>query len=387
MDLKNKEIEEIIVRYLDGSIDSLEEKTLRAWIKDSEGNKKQFLQKYKLWNLSKLPYCDYNDENAYGTVIHKIYANKIRKRNISKKVMYVTSSVAAILILFFCIYTLIPKNRNEAEDIQSYVDNSQKPDMKGKEALLILSDDKKVSLNKDDSSIEYASNSIAINKDDSISKEGSSAFNQLVIPYGKRSSITFSDGTRAYVNAGTRLVYPVEFKQDIREIYVDGEIYIDVTPDKTRPFVVKTKDMDVAVLGTSFNVNAYENNKRKYVVLKTGAVKINKKQGKESILSPNQICEFDGSEDLLIKNVNANDYILWIHGMYKYNGEKLKNILYDLTKYYGIEIMCDQSIANMTYSGKLDLENELPVILKNITKMLSLTYIKENDKYIIKSYK
>lgn len=76
----------------------------------------------------------------------------------------------------------------------------------------------------------------------------------MVIPRGKRSVLTFSDGSKVWVNAGTRVIYPTEFEKDKREIYVDGEIYIEVARDEERPFYVRTKDMNVRVLGTKFNV-------------------------------------------------------------------------------------------------------------------------------------
>ena len=66
------------------------------------------------------------------------------------------------------------------------------------------------------------------------------SYNQLFVPLGKNSSITFADGTKVWVNAGTRLVYPTTFVKNQREIYVEGEVYLEVAPDKNRPFIVRT---------------------------------------------------------------------------------------------------------------------------------------------------
>ena len=80
-----------------------------------------------------------------------------------------------------------------------------------------------------------------------------------IVPVGRRSSITFADGTRLWVNSGSKVVYPVKFAKEKREIFVEGEIYLHVSRDEQKPFIVKTHQMDIKVLGTQFNVTAYEN--------------------------------------------------------------------------------------------------------------------------------
>ena len=95
------------------------------------------------------------------------------------------------------------------------------------ETLLILAEDKVVSLKEKETTITYDSVAIKANEEN-ISKKELAVYNQLVIPRGKRSVLTFSDGSKVWVNAGTRVIYPTEFEKDKREIYVDGEIYIEV---------------------------------------------------------------------------------------------------------------------------------------------------------------
>ena len=101
--------------------------------------------------------------------------------------------------------------------------------------------------------------------------------------------MTFADGSKVWVNAGTRVIYPVEFEKDKREIYVDGEIYIEVARDENRPFYVRTKDMNVRVLGTKFNVTAYESEAIRSVVLAQGCVQVETARTPKAILAPNQM--------------------------------------------------------------------------------------------------
>ena len=90
-----------------------------------------------------------------------------------------------------------------------------------------------------------------------------------------RSSLTFSDGTKIWVNSGSKVIYPVSFEKKKREIYVEGEVYLDVTHDTSWPFVVRTQQVDVKVLGTSFNVSAYKDDSNMQVTLVEGKVEVN----------------------------------------------------------------------------------------------------------------
>lgn len=388
--MKNTEsnIEDIIIRFFDGSIVPSEKQELFNWIESSNENKKEFLRIYKTWNLSKAIIHDYNDEEAYFRFCETIGIDNKKNRPLVKRLYWAAGIAASIIIIALTIPIL--RNGAPAEpDILSFVNLSSRPDVDGTEARLILSDDSTILLNEKESLIKYGQSDIKVNNEDVISKDKTSRFNQLIIPYGKKSTITFSDGTKAWVNAGTRIVYPTEFNKKTREIYVDGEIYIDVAPDKNHPFIVRTNDLSITVLGTSFNVKAYESDNTKDITLVSGTVQVSMNGDKESVLSPNQQYTYnrqDGSNH--INQVDASEYILWIKGLYLFKSEKLHNIAGYLSKYHGVEIKCDEQAANLRYSGKLDLNNELPVILKHITHSLPILFEEVNTKeYIIRMKK
>lgn len=86
--------------------------------------------------------------------------------------------------------------------------------------------------------INVNSEEVNIEKED-IKEEKVQSFNQLIVPIGKRSSITFTDGSKMWVNAGSKVIYPAQFTADSREIFVEGEIYLDIVHDEKRPFIVK----------------------------------------------------------------------------------------------------------------------------------------------------
>lgn len=301
--------------------------------------------------------------------------NKKKKRN-SRRIVLSISAVAASIAIFIISLHFIFNKENHVQDIATFAqtlpDNNN---LYSSDTKLILSENNTVTLNNTESSIEYEGDAIKADNN-LILKEESSLYNQLITPYGKRSSITFSDGTKAWVNAGSRLIYPAEFSKEKREIYVDGEIYIEVSEDKKRPFVIKTKQMDISVLGTKFNVSAYEDDKIKNVVLLSGSVSISSNthnKDKEIILTPNQMYS-DLENSYSVENVDASVYILWAQGLYQFESEELGNIITRLERYYGIKIECDTAIAELKCSGKLDLKDDLNKLLTELSRALPIKY-------------
>jgi len=307
--------------------------------------------------------------------------NQIRhakKRRIQRRVVLSISAVAAsmAIILFLPLFF----NNNDIPDISTFAQAlpGNNDDLYSSDTKLIVSENNTVTLNNNESSIQYEEDGIKAD-DNLILKEEVAPYNQLITPYGKRSVITFSDGTKAWVNAGSRLVYPTEFSKEKREIYVDGEIYIEVSEDRKRPFIIKTSQMDIKVLGTKFNVLAHEADQINSVVLLSGLVSISSSiDNKDVILKPNQkYSDIEGFRT--VENVDASIYILWTQGVYQFESEKLANIIIRLERYYGIRMDCDPTIAALKCSGKLDLKDDMHKLLEELSQALSIAYRQNSD--------
>ena len=213
-------------------------------------------------------------------------------------------------------------------------------------------------------------------------KEKKEEINQIIVPKGRRADITFSDGTKMYVNAGTRVFYPAVFKTDKREILVEGEVYLDVAKDPSRPFIVKTNSFDVKVLGTQFNVCAYKEDVSASVVLVNGQVEVNAGKNNKSILSPNQMMKInDKSVD--IKEVDVFEYICWKDNMMMLNDRKVGETLDRLSRYYGRNIWYNEEIGNIPISGKLDLRENMEDVINIICQLMFLQYKTDANNNII----
>jgi hypothetical protein len=308
--------------------------------------------------------------------------NQIRhkkKRRNSKRIVLGFSAIAASIAIFIISWPFIFNKDNSGPDIATFAQTlPDSNDLYSSDTKLILSENNTVVLNNTESSIQYGEEAIKAD-DNLILKEESSPYNQLITPYGKRSTVTFSDGTKAWVNAGSKLTYPAEFAKEKREIYVDGEIYIEVSEDKKRPFIIKTRQMDINVLGTKFNVSAYEADKTNSVVLLSGSVSISPRtHNKNIILKPDQMYSgLEGSHS--VENVDASIHILWTQGLYQFESEKLGNIITRLERYYGIQIECDPAIAGLKCSGKLDLKDDMNKLMEELSRALPITYRQNTD--------
>ena len=316
--------------------------------------------------------------------------NKIEKSNKQKplqrhsRLIQFASVAASLAILFALSYTFWSKQSNNGRSLISIAKLMQ---VQGDSSAvqLILNNDKNITLDQENVTIEYnatgdvivnkqqVAHNIASNTNGPAQLSETNTYNQLIVPKGKRSSIVFGDGTKLWVNSGSRIVYPISFKKDKREIYVEGEVYLEVTKDKSRPFIVSTNKMNIAVLGTSFNVTAYTSDKEQSVVLVTGAVEVNTDSNKKIALTPNNRLTYTGGQ-LDVENVDASLYISWVEGLYIYNSEKLGTILDRLSRYYGKTITYDARVSELRCSGKLDMKDELLDVLAGLAQTAPITW-------------
>lgn len=314
----------------------------------------------------------------WDNIVAETGLNKPERRPRRKYMLYPAAVAASVLMLF----ALWP-----SDDVTRHVEICEyacaKADStESREAKLILSDAKTVVITDKEAEIRYDDSKITVSRSQ-IPKEESAKYNQLIIPKGKMSRLTLSDGTKVWVNANTRIVYPAEFTGKQREIYVDGEIFLDVVHDD-RPFIVRTKGLNVEVMGTRFNVCAYDKGELERIVLVEGSVRVaDKTGGNKRVLEPKQMYEAAGGETR-VEEVDVRKYASWIEGLYYFDRERLENVARLLSDYYGVSIVCSEKTGGFACSGKLDLKSDLDEVLLGLS--LSLPVVCEHvgdDMYII----
>lgn len=305
---------------------------------------------------------------------------------------YWYSSVAAVAILLLAVGSFYYVDYYEGDNFTA-IEKVQKPEYPVETIQLILADEKKVDI-AEDSRLQYSNEGeLHINtqkvdipqKSADTDKRNSTAYNQLIVPAAKRSFLELADGSRIWVNANTRVVYPVTFDDKEREIYVDGEIYIEVSPDKARPFIVKSKKMDIRVLGTKFNVSAYEASQEASVVLVSGKVNVRTDNRTESLLEPSDRLSYEkGFTD--IRKVNVENYISWKDGFYTFDNESFSVVLDKLSNYYGKKISYNSEVGALRCSGSLNLGEDMVKILTGLESTMPVNFTIEGE-YISVSVK
>lgn len=199
-------------------------------------------------------------------------------------------------------------------------------------------------------------------------------------------SILLPDGSQVQLGPGSKLVYPSEFDGKTREVKLEGQAFFDVAKDKSKPFVVKTKDMDVTALGTAFEVFSYEMENSIETVLLNGKVKVDLLHGnhkREVILNPNDKLTLSRSDARIsIEKVNASKYSDWRNlGILSFENEKLSMIIPRLEKWYGQKILCQKDLAN-TYRFTFKVRNEsLDRILYMLNTSSPIKYRKVGNNY------
>ncbi len=260
---------------------------------------------------------------------------------------------------------------------------------------LILGTDNNIPIFEKKSAVVYHQDGkIIINNHDTISPKTDiqdHELNQLVVPYGMTSSIRLPDGTKACLNAGSRLVYPSFFKERKREVFLIGEGFFEVAPDKEMPFIVQTKDLDVEVVGTKFNLTAYPSDNYIETTLVEGIVTLKEKGYKsllkEYSLEPDQLAVFNRtSSEIKISEVEVINYIAWHEGFLNFESSDLSRIARKLERYYDIKINFDNPMLGVrSITGKLILKEEKEKVLGVLAKTASAELVKINEKnYVIK---
>lgn len=316
---------------------------------------------------------------------YKAKRNIIDRREKKKERIIFMYLSAACILLFILFYPLYKMNYYDTDKQIILAENEIIDDTQteielrlGKNEVIQVPNNTKIKIQKRGSiDLENESVQTIDNIEDADNEE-----NVLKVPYGRRSYITLSDSTKIWVNSGTILRFPQQFEADKREIFVEGEIFLEVKKDSKRPFYVKTSEMDIRVLGTSFCVTAYPEEDRQVVVLKEGLINVEDKEGNNQKVTPNNMLTLENKE-MRVQEVNPSYYISWIDGVLIFKERDLGCILEQLSRYYRISFECSDELKSIKCSGKLVLFDEIDSVMNTLKSTLDISYTKSKDVIII----
>lgn len=391
VDLEYEKITLLITREISGEISEEELLELGEWRRKEDANNSLYLklknsQNFKSWIVER-------EEVSIEAGWSKVYSDiKKRSRTI---ILRTISRIAAILILplfiggvaYFYFDSQIAKNKINQQQYAQIKPGSSK-------ATLTLCDGRDVFLDSinmlslteiDGTEIEKIQGEISYRKSEELSIK-KPVYNIINVPVGGEYRLTLSDGTKVYLNSMTSLKYPVQFGPGKREVELVGEAYFEVVKNAAKPFVVNTNEMKVEVLGTSFNVNAYEDSKNTVTTLVEGRVKLSHSLNlaEEQILNPNEQGVMDNlSGKIVLNNVDVSNYISWKDGQLVFYDMPLEEIMTQLTRWYSAKVFyMNPEVKDLRFSGSLDKYDEIEKFI-DIIKATNQVNVRVNDNTIV----
>ncbi|MCM0668062.1 FecR family protein [Flavobacterium tyrosinilyticum] len=257
----------------------------------------------------------------------------------------------------------------------------------GNRGILTLSNGKQIVLSdisskdiiakedQDEVTIKMDANGVityVINPNADASEEDANSFNTLSTPTGGQYNIVLADGTKVFLNAVSSIKYPTQFNGDQRIVELEGEAYFEVAKNKSKPFLVKSANQTIEVLGTHFNVHAYNNESVVKTTLLEGSVAVSSKNQK-AILKPGQQSNIsESSSKIAVKEVDTEAAIAWKNGRFKFDNADLKSVMKQLERWYGIKVEYRGDVSDVRFNGGTFRNKNLSEVLK----VLELSNIK-----------
>ena len=216
-------------------------------------------------------------------------------------------------------------------------------------------------------------------------------WHELKVPYGKTDVLVLSDGTRLHLNAGTRVTYPSQFHDGERKIFVEGEVFAEVAKNQDQPFLIASGDVDVKVLGTTFNFKAYDNTERVELILLEGSVQMDidaATRTKQIMLHPGELLQYDRkSGEIEMKDFQPHLY-KGFHdgGAIHFFNLCLSDIASDLERLFGVKVvLLDEKLAESRYFAWFSNNETLDQILDGINVDDKMRFLKKDGViYILK---
>ena len=318
-----------LLRHIKGETSTQENQEIIFWLRaDAENQKTYSLLKATLISeeLATIETADTDD-------IHTALKNKIKK----KKRLYATSIAATIVLLISLgyFYTIMNGSLDDHENSRSLVE--------------------------------------------------STLLKEATTKSGGKLLVTLPDGSTALLNAESKLVYAEKFGNHSREVTLIGEALFDITHNPKKPFIVKTADFNIKVLGTTFNVKSYTEDKKTETTLISGKVELIRDKGKSILLKPSQKAVFNKKDKkIVIKEVVSSEVIAWKNGSLVFKKTSMEQVMLDLERKYNVKIIINsQKLLNYEYTGTFD-HLTIDEVLNILAISSPITYKKTDGAIVLK---
>ena len=367
---------EWIADYCTGRINAEEAGKLREWIDKASENRELFEQYLKTVKINRMVEgADWLDEERAWQEL----AGKIRRGRIKSFYRRLSLGAAVVIIFIGLGMAFWQRNKLTEQEVQliQILPGSTK-------ATLILANGSQIDLTRGD--LKEVITTEALIENDSLLglqynhiklRDEQPVFHTVKVPVAGEYHFTLSDGTKVWMNSDSELRFPVNFTSNRREIFIKGEAYFEVEPDRERPFIVHANQVSIQVLGTKFNVSAYGESQQVLTTLVQGGVNV-KYAGLQT--------EFQAVTDIKAgtmdrREVEVGMYTSWTKGIFEYENMPLSDIAVQLSRWYDVRIIfAAPEFANRRFTGvvrKYDVLNDVLSIIEQTTDVCFIVNGKE----------
>lgn len=362
----------LFLKFRDGSITEEELRILKLFL--STGSDNEWLREL-IENFSDEETAEFLSDADSNALFDKILVSVRKENKLVPSVKYInkivvfTGAIAAILLLYFSFFFHVEVNNEDKVVLSEVVPGRPKGN-------LLLENGETINLDQVDSDTSIVLNGykITVLKNGELKYTLSAnqnpnipIYNTIVTPKGGEYTLSLPDGTKIWVNSSSKIRYPLNFGDFKREVELEGEALFEVASLKFNnsyvPFVVKTGDQNLEVLGTTFNVNSYE--KDISTTLVEGAVRLSFGDEKQQLLKPNQQANYNSShKKLSIKEIDPFYTIAWRNGVFAFDEMSIENVMAVLARWYDIEIEYQRDIKKIKFSGSISKYEEIGKVLE-----------------------
>ena len=379
---RNFQIAQLIAQKIKGEISSDGADELQRWI-DEDPDHLAFFERVQANDhlLSKLDIYERFDKEAVRSKLEEeLFSTKVVKMDTRKWLRY----AASLLLPIIGIGTLYYYFNDQPADSLANIDEIIEPGVQ--KATLVLFDGELIDLTRKTapktisqglSQISNKGESLAyaMKEKDSVSvkeiNEPTSplVFNELIIPRGGRYQVALADGSKVTLNADSKLRFPVAFTGTTREVYLEGEAYFEVAHG-SKPFIVNAESVDIQVLGTSFNVSDYQNERNAFTTLIEGSIKLHSGSDQQLLVPGEQGVFSKERLSLTVEEVDTDLHTAWVRGITEFENEDLESVMRRLARWYNFDFeFKNEQARNYHFTARLKQNQPISAVLE----MLALT--------------
>lgn len=391
----DERINDLFQRFVQNTCTRDEMEELYAWIQDRDDAAIQLLMDDRFNNITDTSKADTVDWNH-------MFSQIIGTKRVTpvKRLWYRVAIAASVLVVVSLLgYYIINKQPGRSKDIVKTTDPIPQDITapQGTRATIVLSNGEKVYLDsavagelatQGNTKLQKLSNGeLAYQKTSAAAGSTAIKFNTLINPKGSQVvALALADGTKVWLNAGSSLTYPVAFTGTERKVSITGEAYFEVTKDAKKPFRVQFTSAGtpgtVEVLGTHFNVNAYDDELAIKTTLLEGSVKVTK-QATSAIIKPGEQAVVKANQALSVNHSPDVDQVMaWKNGLFNFNNADIQTVMRQVSRWYDIEVEY-QGIPKDKYAGEMSRQSQLSNVFKALEIMGGVQFRIEGKKVTV----